>query len=121
MPATWTFCSRDGFEYVELINSEPSMARRYFDWRDTVGASTGVPASCRLEADLTPRHQDWIEMKDMSSSSASTDSEDIQLEAFDTCGCEGEPAGRETRREGLMRGVRSLVEFLGRTLAIGRR
>jgi hypothetical protein len=62
-------------------------------------------------------------MRDMSSaaSNASADApEDKDLETFDTCKCEAEGAGKMARREGLMRDVKSMVEFVSRTLSIGR-
>lgn len=124
MVASWTFCSRDGFAFVELEPKKPSLYQRYFDWRDNVAnVPNNVPASCRLEADLTPRKQVWIEMRDMSSaaSNASADAlEDKDLETFDTCKCEEEGAGKMARREGLVRDVKSMVEFVSRTLSIGR-
>ncbi|KAF3036984.1 hypothetical protein E8E11_002141 [Didymella keratinophila] len=96
MEATWTLCTPDGFVYIELEPTKPSLCQRHFDWRDSVSdMPLSVPASCRTEADTTPRKAKWFEMKDMSSTATPEDEfEDIDLEGFDTTGPEKRTCGK---------------------------
>ena len=125
MTATWTFCSRDSFEFVELEPKKPSLYQRYFDWRDyTADIDNGIPASCRWQLDYSPRKKEFIEMREMPRRTTSDDGlEDVNLdvEGFDNCKPREEEVRKETRKEGLVRNAKSMVEFVSTTLALGRR
>lgn len=122
MAATWSFCSRDGFEYTELVNGRSSLQRRYFDWRDNVAsADTNVPASCRMEVDRTPRKVEWIEMKDMSSSSGYAGKDDADKDdGFDDCKA-GEPEDRGSEgKGGFWCGVKQVVQAVDKIIVVKR-
>lgn len=122
MAATWFFCSCDGFEFVELSPSKPSLYQRYFDWRDNVSnTSNTIPASCRWEVDYAPRNLEFIEMRELPGGTTSEHIlDDMDLEEFDDCKPREEELDKETKTDGLVRSVKEVAEFVGRLFGVGR-